>query len=119
MAKKKNDNFLDFIPVHNTKNMWDEKDGIVTIHMVNRGFYHSIAQKFFHKPRVSHIDLDEQGSFVWQQIDGKRTVGQIAERMHTQFGKKAEPLYNRLVTYLNILRNNNFIQLHGKDKVKS
>lgn len=119
MAKKKSENFLDFIPIHSTRNTWDEKDGIVTIHMVNRGFYHTIAQRFFHTPRVSHIDLDTHGSFLWRQIDGIKTVGQLAELFHAQFGKEAEPLYDRLVTYLNILRNNHFILLRGKDKVES
>ena len=53
---KKNDNYLDFIPIVNPKNDWSQDEqGIVTIHMVHRGFYASIAQKFFHTPRVSHI----------------------------------------------------------------
>ena len=49
MAKKKSENYLDFIPVINPKNDWSEgEDGIVTIHMVHRGFYATIAQKVFH-----------------------------------------------------------------------
>ncbi len=66
MAKKKSKNYLDFIPVRNQKNTWDEADGKVTIHMVNSGFYNKIAQRFFHTPQVSHIDLDSYGSFLWQ-----------------------------------------------------
>ncbi len=121
MAKKAKDageNFLDFVLMHNPRNTWDEKDGVVTIHMVHRGFYHTIAQRFFRKPRVSHVDLDAQGSYLWQQIDGVRTVEQLAERMHAHFGEAAEPLYDRLVTYIKILRNNGFVLLVGKDKVK-
>ena len=117
-AKEQGENFLDFVPLHSPRNTWDEKDGVVTIHMVHRGFYHKIAQHFFHKPRVSHVDLDAQGSYLWQQIDGVRNVGQLAELMHARFGEEAEPLYDRLVTYLKILRNNGFVELHGKDKVE-
>ncbi len=118
MAKKKQ-NYLDFIPVVNTKNTWSEDEkGIVTIHMVHRGFYDKIAQKIFHTPRVSHIKLDEYGSFLWREIDGVRTVGDLALKMKERFGKKAEPLYDRLVKYMQILRNNQFIWLKGKDKVK-
>ena len=37
MAKKKSENYLDFIPIINSKNDWSEgEDGIVTIHMVHR-----------------------------------------------------------------------------------
>lgn len=117
MAKTKAENYLDYVPVTNPGNNWDEKDGIVTIHMIHRGFYAKIAQKFFHTPRVSNIDLDGYGSFLWKQIDGERTVGELAKRMQSQFGEDAEPLYDRLVQYVQILRNNRFILLRGRDRV--
>lgn len=116
MAKKQSENYLDYVPVIDPRNSWDEKDGKVTIHMVHRGFYAAIAQKVFRTPRVSHIDLDEYGSFLWTRIDGHKSVGQLAEEMKEHFGQKAEPLYDRLVKYMQILRNNRFIQLTGKDK---
>lgn len=116
MAKTKAENYLDYVPVTNPKNGWEEKDGIVTVHMIHRGFYAKIAQKFFHTPRDSKIDLDGYGSFLWKQIDGKRTVGELAEQMKAQFGKDAEPLYDRLVKYIQILRNNDFILFRGRDK---
>ena len=118
MAKKKSDNYLDLVPVMNPQNSWDtDADGVVTIHMVHRGFYAAIAQKFFHTPRVSHIKLDGYGSFLWKQMDGTLTVGDLALRMKAQFGDGAEPLYDRLVKYMQILRNNRFILFRGKDKV--
>ena len=113
MAKK---NYLDYIPVISEKNTWSEENGTVTIHMVHRGFYAAIAQKFFKRPRVSHIALDEMGSFIFPLIDGQRTVGDIAELVKAQFGEAAEPLYNRLVQYMKILHNNGFIRYAGKDK---
>ena len=116
MAKKQ-ENYLDYIPVISEKNAWDVKEnGLVTVHMVHRGLYAWIAQTFFHRPRVSHIDLDAMGSFIFQRIDGKRTVGEIAELVKAEFGKDAEPLYDRLVKYMQILRNNGFIRYAGKDR---
>ncbi len=118
MAKKK-ENYLDFIPVVNGQNTWDRgEDGGVTIHMVNRGFYNTLAQKLFHTPRVSHIKLDEYGSFLWMRIDGVKTVGQLALELKEAYGEKAEPLYDRLVKYMQILRNNRFILFVGRDQVK-
>lgn len=120
MANKKNNNYLEFIPIINPQNDWSQdEEGVVTIHMVHRGFYAAIAQKFFHTPRVSHIELDEYGSFLWKELDGQRNVGQLAQRMKEQFGDKAEPLYDRLVHYMQILHNNKFILFQGKDQVKS
>lgn len=118
MAKKK-ENYLDFIPVVNGQNTWDRgEDGVVTIHMVNRGFYNTLAKKLFHTPRVSHIKLDEYGSFLWMRIDGVKTVGQLALELKEAYGEKAEPLYDRLVKYMQILRNNRFILFVGRDQVK-
>ena len=118
MAKKK-ENYLDFIPVVNGQNTWDRgEDGVVTIHMVNRGFYNTLAQQLFHTPRVSHIKLDEYGSFLWMRIDGVKTVGQLALELKEAYGEKAEPLYDRLVKYMQILRNNRFILFVGRDQVK-
>lgn len=117
MAKQKK-NYLDFVPVISDRNTWDEENGKVTVHMVNKGFYHMIAQKFFHTPRVSHIALDEYGSFVWRSIDGVKSVGQIAELLKSNYGEKAEPLYDRLVKYMQILYNNRFIEYVRKDGAK-
>ena len=76
---KKHENYLDYVPAISEKNSWEVKaDGLVTIHMVHRGVY-LIAEKAFHRPRVSHIDLDAMGSFIFQRIDGIRTVGQLAQ----------------------------------------
>ena len=120
MAKKRRENYLDLTPVINPQNTWSEDaSGIVTVHMVNRGFYNKIAQTFFHTPRISHIQLDAYGSFLWKQMDGLQTVGQLAQAMQAQFGAEAEPLYDRLVQYMQILRNNRFILFSGKDKVSS
>ena len=117
MAKKQSENYLDYIPVYNPQNGWEEKDGVVTINMVHRGFYAKIAQKVFQKPRVSHIDLDQYGSFIWLHIDGVKTIGDLALEFKAEFGEKAEPLYDRLIHYMQILRNNNFILLKGKDRI--
>ena len=59
---------------------WDvSEDGIVEITVENTGFYNTIAQKIFKKPRYSFIKLDEYGSFVWQKIDGKKSIYEIGK----------------------------------------
>ena len=115
MAKKQ-ENYLDYIPAVSRRNTWEaDKAGMVTIHMIHRGFYAWLAQWLFRRPRVSHIRLDAMGSFVFQCIDGKRTVGALAELVKAEFGEDAEPLDGRLVQYLKILRNNGLIDYVEKD----
>lgn len=106
MAKK---NYLDFIPVLNPAYTWDSKQGHVTVRMENKGFFNRVAQVLFKRPKVSYIDLDEYGSFIWRQINGKASIYDIAQAMKQQFGKDAEPLIERLVKYFHILDKGQFI----------
>ncbi len=116
MRKKKQDNYLDYIPAINTKHSWDvNENGTVTIHIEHKTIYDKIAQKLFKRPPVSNIDLDEIGSFIWKQIDGKKDIGKLGELMKATYGDKAEPLYERLSTYVKILYNNEFITYIKKD----
>lgn len=106
----KKENFLDFIPCRNPLYAWDmDFKGIVTVHVVNKGFYNWLAQRLFHRPRVSHILMDEYGSFVWQQVDGKKTVYEISGLVKKKFGNAAEPLLERLVQFFRILYRNRFV----------
>lgn len=108
--KKEKKNYMDYVPVCNPGYSWDtDKKGIVTVHVVNSGFYNYLAQKLFKKPKVSHIALDEYGSFVWQQMDGKRSIYDISKLVAEHFGKKAEPVVERLVQFFRILYENKFI----------
>ncbi len=79
-----------------------DKDNIVTI-LVKQD--HKV-QKFFRKlkfkiPEYRKITLDEYGSYVFSQIDGKKTVKDIGESLELKFGDKVHPLYERLLLYLN------------------
>ena len=108
--KKKKDNFLDYIPKHNSLFPFAENgDGNVEIMRKNRGLFNRIAQICFRKPKVSKIELDRFGSFIWQQIDGQKDVYQIGRLVKDKFGEDAEPLYERLSKFLHILRSNVFI----------
>lgn len=84
--------------------------------MPNKGIFNKIAQVIFRKPKISYIELEEFGSFVWQQIDGKRDVHAIGQKVKAKFGDKAEPLYTRLCTYVKTLKNHKFIMLMKKQE---
>lgn len=115
MAKK--DNYLDFVPRHSKVMPWEEdENGDVQIRRENLGFFNKIAQVVAKKPRFSYIELDDFGSFVWKQIDGKRTIYEIGQLVHDEFGDKAEPLYNRLVGFIRTLHENRFVVYENKIK---
>lgn len=110
MKKKNRINYLDKIPIHTSKltQNTDEK-GIVTLGIENKGIMNKIAQTIFKKPKTSYIHLDELGSFVWLLIDGQKSIYDIAVSVDENFGEKAQPLYERLIGFLRILENYNFI----------
>lgn len=115
MAKKK-ENFLDYYPRRNANMDWRQLGDIVEIDMEHRGISHWIAQKFFHRPRVSHIKLDDLGSFIWLQMDGSKSVQEIGQAVKAGFGQKAEPLYSRLSQYIKTLHREGFIVYENKIK---
>lgn len=119
MSKKKKDtkNYLDFVPVKNLKIHWSANDfGIVTLNVVRTSFFDKIAQKVFKVPYKSDIKLDKHGSFVWTCIDNNKSIYEISKEVKSHFGKDAEPLIERLITFINILYDNKFVTLKKGDK---
>jgi len=47
-----------------------------------------------------HVNLDEFGSFVWLQCDGKTSVKIIGEGLVQKFDQEKEPIYDRLGMFL-------------------
>ena len=111
MKKTLRENYLDNIPQKNEELRWKEEAGVVILEIENTGLFNHIAQKLFKKPKVSYVHLDELGSFIWKQIDGKKDVTAISELVEKEFGEKVHPLYERLSQYCNILNSYNFINL--------
>ena len=111
--KKESGNYLEKIPSRNESINWTvDGEGIVTLEIENKGVFNKLAQKLLKKPRITYIHLDENGSFVWPLIDGKRTVMDIAQLVDEHFGEKAKPLYERLVKFFQILESYNFAKLN-------
>lgn len=112
--KKQEMNYLDLIPEKDKNLEWyvDEKE-MVVLKVENKGFYNRIAQRFFHRPKYMNVHLDAQGSYIWPQIDGKKTVEELAKLQKEHFGEEAEPLYERIIKYLQILEGRHFIQFNN------
>ena len=117
---KKKENYLDYIPKHNSLIPFQEKDnGRIEVKKQNKGLFNGIAHLIFRRPKYSYIELDDFGSFIWKQIDGSRSIYDIGVFVKAQYGESAEPLYERLIKFLHILRSNGFIvyvNLQNKNK---
>ena len=111
MKKKKNtENYLERIPVRSQYIVWNtDEEGIVTLEIENTGFFNRVAQKLFKKPPVTYIHLDETGSFVWPLIDGEKDIIELGTLVKEHFGDEAEPLYERLAKFFQILESYHFV----------
>lgn len=108
--KRKSENYLERCPMRAEHINWFvDKKGLVTLNIENTGLFNRIAQKFLGKPKVSYVHLDKIGSFVWPLMNGKRNIILLGELVKEQFGDEAEPLYQRLAKYFQILDSYSFI----------
>lgn len=79
-----------------------DENGIVTL--LERQDH--IIQRIFRKlkvkiPMYKRITFDEYSSEVFNQIDGNKTVKEIGEKLKEKYGDNVEPLYERLLVFLN------------------
>ena len=108
IMNNKSENFLEKKPIR-ADISFSEKEGIVTLEIENKGVFNRIAQKFFKKPKISYIHLDEIGSFIWPLLDGKKDIIEIGKSVEEKFGEKANPLYERLAEYIKRLASYGFV----------
>lgn len=113
--KRTERNYLEYIPVRNEHLTWKTNaGGIVTLNVENTGFFNRFAQKYFRRPRYTHVHLDTLGSFIWPLIDGRRNVMELGNEVEIRFGEEAAPLYERLARFFQVLESYRFIKLHEK-----
>lgn len=88
------------------------ESGIVTILEKQEHKIQNLFRKLkFKIPMYKKIELDEYGSEVFLQIDGQKTVKEIGENLEAKFGDKVNPLYERLLLFLNHIDTNcNYIE---------
>ena len=113
---KKSENYLEFVPIPRRGLHYEVVDGAVTIFRENTGLFNRLAQKFWHRPKITRIQLDEMGNFIWPLMDGTRDISAIADRIKETYGEQAEPLYNRAVQYFKILSDYGFIEFAAADR---
>ena len=116
-TKKITKNYLDIVFVPAPDLAWrkseaeplESEEKFVTLDVENKGFFNSIAQKFFGQPKVSHISLDKYGSALWLLLDGKNTVLDVVTKMKEKYSPEDAKMLNRVVTFFHTLQVNKYI----------
>lgn len=111
----KNSNYLELTP-YKLFNEEIIEDGFVNVLIPK--FTNPLAVKYL-TPRLKapdiKIKLDEIGSAVWLELDGKKKVGIIAKKMDSKFGEKIKPVNERLTTFLTQLYMQKYISFKELD----
>ena len=108
--KKQRKNYLDLIPKRAASLTWTaDEEGLITLEVENTGVFNRIAQKLFKRPKYTKVHMEKYGSFLWPLIDGAHTVMELADLQKAEFGDEVDPLYPRVVKYMQIMESYHFI----------
>ena len=67
-------------------------------------------QRLLSRP-VFWVRLDAKGSFIWEAVDGRRTVRELCGAVRVAFGPEAEPVEERTLAFLHQMAAGEFIRL--------
>jgi hypothetical protein len=111
---------LDLTPIHNVE--WDKSTETGLIVLKKPKFKNEILRKYL-LPKLKNpfynVKLDKIGCFVWQKIDGKNKISDIAKSLEEEFGESIHPVNQRLAKFIHSLHKNNFIILLHADSSNS
>ncbi len=108
MAKNK-ENYLDWIPEQNAQ-IEPGEGNLVTL--LSPKTNNSIGRWLIRKLKTSSyykIKLDQFGTYIWQQIDGIKSVYEICNALKQQFGNDVEPVHERVSLFLKSMAVRNLI----------
>lgn len=98
------DPYLLNVPMVNSKLDFDISNNQLTVRFQHQSRIQKILRKIgFKIPTETILDFDEISQFVFQQIDGQRNIYEIGQLVSKKYGEQAEPLYERLVTFIDYL----------------
>lgn len=103
-------NLLDLRPQRTRE--WEEVDGRVVVLMPK--FRHPLLVRWllpYLRSQHFRIKLDGLGSAVWRRCDGNTSVATIAEDVRAEFGEAAEPVHDRIGTFLRKLEHGELVQI--------
>ncbi|AZO96011.1 PqqD family protein [Halocella sp. SP3-1] len=113
--KKLKGNIFEMIPERKENIHWKKNENGNIILIIKRNkWIDKLLQKIFNTPKQTTLEFDELGSFVWENIDGQKTIGNITGILRKQDSEKYSPVEERLITFMRVLKNNGFIKLYSK-----
>jgi len=118
-AKQEKINLLELVPEQTVGSRTGD-DGLVTIlgPRFKSGLFKKLISSRLKDPYFK-IKLDEIGTAVWENIDGERDIGEIANLLREKFGEKIEPCHERLSMFFTQLEMSRYIRYRNLEEVRA
>lgn len=79
-------------------------------HEPRSGFWERLGRRVG-KPAQRRFELDRVGAFLWERMDGKRTVGELARAIEGEFKLHRAEVETALTHYLELLHARGLIEI--------
>lgn len=108
-------NVMEMIPVPQCETKINSNDG--TIDLLMPRFKTSWLSRLVPPKKEPHIQihLDKTGTIFWQNVDGKRTVYEIANKMRSEMPEELENGIERVGLFAQTLYRQEFISLKNPE----
>ncbi len=107
-------NYLDFTPNRLVDSEPGDEAGRVVLFLprYRDWLYGRLVQPLLKGDRrYIRVPLDARGSWIWGQVDGVCTVGDLARRFREEFPEDAQDVEHRMSLYVGALVDNGFIEV--------
>jgi coenzyme PQQ synthesis protein D (PqqD) len=108
---------LECIPIQNNTVQWQELENgdiLFTYPLTFNRFFQALHRKFSKNSEdvpTKKLQLDEMGSFIWQLIDGKKTVRELIGIFTKEYKVTSQESEVAVTTFLKTLGQKGFIGL--------
>lgn len=110
--KRKEDNYLDKIPAKNPEIEYQtNEEHHIVIMEKHEGICDRLCQFLLKKPKQTKIELDQYGSYIWEKMNGQKTIYEIGKELSKDFGPEIELLYQRMALFIKMLEMRKWIYL--------
>lgn len=115
MSKKENSeqqiSVLDTIPERLVEWEKDSEKNLAVLHVprFRKGLLKKWLQPRLKRPHI-RVTLDEIGTVVWENCDGKRTVREISKILEDHFGDRVKPVEDRVKLFFTTLFKSDFVR---------
>jgi hypothetical protein len=110
-------NYLDLIPSHAVESEPQGEPDRVVLRMPrfrDAIFGRLLQPRLRGDRRFIRVPLDRRGSWLWSEIDGQRTVGDLARRFRAAFPEDAGQVEERLCHYVAAMVGHGFMTVRGR-----